>query len=80
MRDDERETSETHRETETESLRRERGENGGPGDPRDGLGSVPLAPHSAGVLGVGAAPESEDAAMPDTAEADLREARKREAR
>ena len=63
--------------THTESLRRERGEPGGAPDPRDEQARVPIAPHSAGVLGVGAAPGADDAAMPATAEADASEARKR---
>ena len=64
-------------ETDTESLRRERGEPGGPGDPRDAMSEVPLAPHSAGIIGVGAAPSSADSTLPESAESDLREARAR---
>jgi hypothetical protein len=66
-----------HGDTDTESLRKERGEPGGPEDPRDAMGDVPLAPHSAGVLGVGVAPRLDDSPMPESAEADLREARAR---
>jgi hypothetical protein len=73
-------TGNHHSDTDTESLRVERGEHGGPDDPRDAMGEVPLAPHSAGILGVGAAPGADDATMPDTAQVDLREAQKRETR
>ena len=74
MADERRRTSDDG-DTDTQSLREERGESGAPAEPREALGDVPLAPHSAGVLGVGAAPSSDDSSMPETAEADLRAAR-----
>ena len=75
--DGDQETANHRSDTDTESLRVERGERGGPRDPRDAMGDVPLAPHSAGVLGVRAASGSLDSTLPESAEADLREARKR---
>ena len=76
MADERRRTSDDG-DTDTQSLREERGESGAPADPREALAEVPLAPHSAGALGVAAAPSSDDSSMPETAEADVRAARKR---
>ena len=79
MPDDELEANSLRADTETDSLRAERGQRAGEGntsDVRDRMKAVPLAPHSAGVLGVGAASTDEDSVISDTVEADLREARR----
>ena len=57
-------------ESETESLRRERGAAGGAADPRERMADVPLAPHSAGVLGTGIVDEGSDVEASPTADAD----------
>lgn len=53
--------------TETESLREERGGSAAP-DPRERLGEVPIAPHSAGIVGGASAEE------PSTADEDREQA------
>ena len=79
MHDDEARRARRESELDTESLRRERGDIGGPRDPRERLGDVPLAPHSAGVLGVGMA-QSDGGELAATVEDDLREAQVRDER
>ena len=78
MEGKERARSRDESELDTESLRRERGESGTREDPRDKLGDVPIAPHSAGVLGIGAAPGVRESGLAETVEDDLREARSRD--
>ena len=74
----ERARSRDESELDTESLRRERGESGSPEDPRSKLGDVPIAPHSAGVIGVGAAPGVRESGLAETVEDDVREGRSRD--
>lgn len=65
---------------DTESLRRERGADHKADDPRERMADVPIAPHSAGVLGAGVAGAEGDAEASAGAEADRKAAERRESR
>ena len=60
--------------TETASRRRERGEDREDADPRERMANVPIAPHSAGVLGAGIANAGGDGDASSGAEADRKAA------